>query len=150
MDAREYFETVVLPIFKRLVNEPEALELQIAATIIVFHTADYISKTKGLSLHDVRATIMDHEPDFEAVYAAAIANKHKIVGRNPAQYIGLTAPQQNIPDYVTHNGEYVTIDGSRITCGKVPHFVLQDGRELPVINILQRIIDVLDQKTQPD
>lgn len=145
MNAREYLETVALPIFVRLKTEPYALELQVAATIIIFHTTDYIAESKGLSLPNVRDIIKRQVPDFDAIYAAAIANKHQIVKRDPSLHKGLTSPHQNTPNFLTLNGEAITLNGERLSCGTVANIVFQDGREIPLLETLQEIIVVLQQ-----
>ncbi len=147
MDAREYFETAVMPIWTRLQNEPEALELEIAATTMIFHTADYMSKTSGQKLEDVRQRIRELIPEFAEVHGAAIANKHQKVGHSPAKHKELTRPQQNMPNVLTFNGDRLVFDGQSLSFGITPCYVFQDGSELPILPTLEKIIDVLDQET---
>ena len=147
MNAREYFETVVQPIFERLKQEPNALELQVATTTIIFHAADHIAETKHLTVPEVRNVILKQVPEFEAVWAASIANKHQVIRRDPASQKGLTSPHQNTPNYLTLNGARLTLYGSNLTLGTTSCIVLQDGSEVPLLQTLQRVMAVLDQES---
>ena len=147
MNAREYFETVVMPIWTRLQKEPDALELQIAATITIAHTADYLSKTNGQRLTDVRLKIEGQIPDFKAIIGVANANKHQIVELSPAEYRGLTNPQQSLPNILTLGGKPITLGGKRLSLGTTHCYVFQDGTKLPILPTLEKLIQVLDQET---
>ena len=147
MNAREYFETVVMPIWTRLKKEPDALELQIAATIVIVHTADYLSKTNGQNLKDVILKIERRVPNFKQIRGVANANKHQIVEYSPAECRGLTDPQQSLPNILTLGGKRLTLGGKRISFGTIHCYVFQDGTELPILLTLEKIIQVLDQET---
>lgn len=147
MNAREYFETVVMPIWNRLQKEPDALELQIAATIIIVHTADYLSKNNGQKLEDVSLKIERQVPEFKAIRGVANANKHKIVERSPAEYRGLTNPQQSLPNILMLGGKPITLGRKQVSLGTTHCYVFQDGTELPILLALEKIIRVLDQET---
>ena len=147
MNARDYFETVAQPIFERLKQEPNSLDLQVATTTIIFHAADHIAETKKVALSDVRHTILGQVPEFEAIWAASNANKHQVIRRDPASQKGLTSPHQNTPNFITFNGEPVTFNGSGLTFGTEPSIVLTDGSVVPLLETLQKVMAVLDQES---
>ena len=147
MNAREYFETVAQPIFERLKQEPNSLELQVATTTLIFHAADHIAETKQMALPDVRDIILKQVPEFEAVWAASNANKHQVIRRDPASQKGLTSPHQNTPNFLAINGVRLSINGSRLAIGATPSIVLKDGSEVPLLQTLQRVMAVLDQES---
>ncbi len=140
MEAQNYLENVAAPMLARLKVEPLSIELQISATIIVFHACDYVAETAGQSLTKVRKEVEALEPSFELVYAAAIANKHDVVRRDPTGHIGLRDPQKILPNTLTFNGEPITFNGEEVTFGEEPYFVMPNGEEAPLIETLERVL----------
>ncbi|WP_424984343.1 hypothetical protein [Microbulbifer sp. S227A] len=142
MEAREYFERIVLPIFERLKKDQQAHDLQVAATIVISHTVDYISEREGGKISAVRARILEREPDFEAIYEAANASKHQIVKRENSNHKGLTNPHRTTGSLVTLGGSMP----SKLLQAVSAQIVLLDGRTLPLISTLQKVVDVLEQE----
>jgi hypothetical protein len=91
MDAKEYFEKVVVPLVDELEGRPNDLAFIMAVAIATFHATDWIAAERNEDKPVVRERISERFPDFKYLRAVATAHKHMNV-ENPPEFKGLTDP----------------------------------------------------------
>ena len=147
MDAIEYIEQVAKPMVDRLRSTPDAIDLQIAAVVVVFHATDYIAKTNNEKPSDVVVRVKQRFADFEIVHAAANANKHHTIDQSPRAYKGLSDPQKPARKRrVSFGGSRVTWNGQSVVWITPPHYERRDGRDVPILEVLEKSISALEQE----
>jgi hypothetical protein len=151
MNTRQYFEEVAKSAFARLANEPSDRSLVIAATILVFHTVDWLSEETGASLSALRRSIGDRFPDFVRLEAAANTHKHRKLekdgGGRLKAFLGMTDPlTPSSTEVFTYRGEPYTYRGQPIAFTRPPVYRFSDGETRSPVKLIRSAIAAIEEE----
>lgn len=80
-DAKEYFELVVLPLWRRFTQEVSAIELCCACTVLLDQMIDWIAEETNDTCANVRGRLASTAPEFDTLNLVARALKHRELDR---------------------------------------------------------------------
>lgn len=80
-DSRWYLYGVVEPLLARARRDPDAIDLQVSAIVMLWHTADWMARQAGVGLQVYEEKLLAAHPFLHYIKSAAIVMKHRVAER---------------------------------------------------------------------